>query len=82
MTPAETIDRATRAKQLLDDPLLREAFAEIERLAFEEFLASGHDADALRRACQDRITAIRNVRQHLSSLVTSGRQAVLHRDRE
>lgn len=80
MSRAEKIARANRALELLDDDVLKSAFERIISDHMEKFLAADHTDDALRRACQDRINAIKDVRQRLRSIVTDGKEAALHNE--
>lgn len=78
LSRGERVARGVSAKAMLDSALLNEAFDTIEAEIYEVFLAAAHDNDALRRSCQDRIAAIRDVRQQLKSLMITGEQAALH----
>lgn len=78
LSRGERVARGVSAKALLDSHLMNEAFDKIEAEIYEVFLAAAHDNDALRRSCQDRIYAIRDVRQQLKSLVTTGLEAAFH----
>lgn len=75
----DPIVRAARAQQLLDDPLLQEAFAEIEK-AVTEALAGANLSDlaALQRHTAA-LQAVRNLRQQFQSVVTTGAQASISR---
>ena len=77
MNDSEKIHRGNRARELLDDELLREAFAAIEGDAQDQLLAAGPLDDALRRAMADRINAIRNVKAALQSVLITGKTAAL-----
>jgi len=69
----DKINRGRNAALALESATLNECFDAIEAEQYERFLASAHGDDALRRACQDRINAIREVRQQLRSWITTGR---------
>ena len=76
MTDAER--RASEAKALLDDGMLKEAFEAIERDAYEELLKTDTwlvNHDRVRAALIDRINAIRDLRAHLQSVITTGTQS-------
>ena len=68
--------RAERAKQLLDDPLMIEAFRVIEIGAYDELLrVSGVDADRKRAELIDRINTIRAVKIALRGVIADSAQA-------
>lgn len=64
--------RAAEARRLLDEPLLKEAFAYLEANAFEELLAAGDDRARLELV--ERVKAIRGVQQYLQTVIASGGQ--------
>lgn len=66
--PQDVLYKAERARQLLDDPILADAFAEIEIAHIEASLSATND-DTRRRAA-DRANAIRDVRAKLHDLVS------------
>lgn len=70
MTDAER--KAAEAKAVLDDGVLKEAFEAVEKAAYEELLSCAAEH---RAALIDRINAIRDLRAHLQSVVTTGTQA-------
>ena len=78
MTPEEKISRANRAAQLLDDPLLKEAFDAIQRDHFEEILSAKTDEDRARLAAE--VRALRNVQSWLKTVITTGKAAIARRD--
>ena len=76
MTDAER--RASEAKALLDDGMLKEAFEAIEKAAYEELLgveAWRVDAEKHRTTLINRINAIRDLRAVLASVITTGTQS-------
>lgn len=76
MTDAERA--ADKANQLLNDPVMKEAFAEVEKQAYEALLKvpdAGEQFDNFRRGCIDRINAIRDVKTHLGTTIKRGQLA-------
>jgi hypothetical protein len=72
VSPAEEIRRGERAQALLDDPLLAEALAALERAAIDEWRASGaRDVEARERAWL-MLELAQRFRAHFESLVASG----------
>lgn len=65
--------RALEARRLLDDPLLNEAFAAIEQEAINEIIRVPFWADRKRRMLTDRVRVIRGIREHLRSVILTGR---------
>jgi hypothetical protein len=78
MTPEEKLTRANRAMQLLDDSLLTEAFDAIERDHFENILSASSDEERARLAAE--VRALRNVKERLRSVITTGKAALARRD--
>ena len=69
------IERRARAEALLQNELLREAFAELEQRYVEEWRGSEpRDADARERLWQA-VNVLRKVKDHLSRVVRDGRLA-------
>ena len=68
----EAAIQATQASQLLEDPLLVEAFAAVEREAIERLSRANvaDHGDLLRHTAA--IQAVRNVREQIQSYVTTG----------
>ena len=77
MTDEEKIIRGNRARELLNDEVMTGAYAMVEAQAIEELLAADPLNDALRCVMVERINALRNVKQALVSVVTTGRAAAL-----
>lgn len=78
ITEPELRRRASDAKRLLDEPVLREALAELENAAIEEMLsikAAWPWADRKRRMLADRANAIRDLRNRLEIMVQAGLHA-------
>ena len=73
MSTLDKESRAREAKRLLDEPLLVEAFAEVERDAFEAMIdASGPDADRVRAEQADLVKALRALTGHLNAIIAEG----------
>jgi hypothetical protein len=86
MSADEEIRRGDRARMLLDDPLVAEALAALERAAIEEWRATGaRDVETRERAWL-MLQMTQRFRAHFESLVASGslvkgRIAALDRER-
>lgn len=63
--PAHTI---SAARELLDNPMLKEAFQRIEQGTIEEMLLP-NITDDMRRQKADRVNAIRAVRQQFEDII-------------
>ena len=63
--------RASEAKRLLEEPLLLEAFENIEKKALED--AINADDDNKRREMIDKISTIRNLREELRTHISVGK---------
>lgn len=70
----DKLHRAERARELLEDPILKESFDRIERAASEAMLAPTAD-DETRRRMADRVNAIRFVRGEFISVINANRDA-------
>lgn len=78
MERGERERRGQEAKRLSQEPLLIEAFAEIEAEAVEEMLSASsfhRIGDQKRRRAADKIQTIRGLRRHLEYVIASGGQA-------
>lgn len=78
--------RASEAERLLNEPLLKEAFDELERSNIEQMLAVGsvaisEDDDRKRRALAERVNAIRDVRTKLHAMISEGKHVATKVDR-
>ena len=80
----DQVYRGQEAERLLSDPFLKEIFAELEKDYFEQAMARIDDpmADEQRRRLMVRVQCLRDVRQQLQSLVTTGRETVRRASRE
>jgi hypothetical protein len=68
--------RASEARRLLDDPLMVEAFARIEKRCMDDLLRlPTWRAHKQRIALVDRINTIRQLRAELRAVITTGDQA-------
>lgn len=67
-------ERAIRARQILDDPVVKDALAEMERRAVEDFIALGvdEDADRRRRIAAEHIRELRDFRKRLEMAIAIG----------
>ena len=78
--------RGQEAERLLNDPFLKEIFAELEKDYFEQAMTRVDDtspmADEQRRRLLVSVKCLRDVRQQLQSLVTTGRETVKRARRE
>ena len=80
LTDSEKARRASEADRILSDPLLKDAFDEIERQAIEDMLdigrvAIGAEDDRKRREIADRVNTIRLLRARLREIITDGVRA-------
>lgn len=75
MTDEERL--AAEARRLLDDPILKGAFAALEARATEQLLSlpTTPECDRQRCALVDRINAVRQLREELRLLIIKGEQA-------
>lgn len=75
MTDEERARRGEEARRLLNEPLLIEAFDNIERTALDRLLDCPPENDALRRCLADYIRIIRTLRSNLETTIALGDQA-------
>jgi hypothetical protein len=77
LTMTEKERRASEAARLLDEPLLNEAFAQIEQAAYRALLAAkaAPEGDDERRVAALRINIIHELRAQLQSVIIAGQQA-------
>jgi len=68
------------ARQLLNNRLVKEAFAELERMALEKLLACDLTDDANRFRLAERIRVIRDLRDELMSVQITGQQMELRQE--
>jgi hypothetical protein len=78
MTREEQQQRGEVARRIMDEPLLKEAFASLEAKALEELVSSPSFSlfgDRKRRRLADRVRAIRELQGFLETEIALGRQA-------
>lgn len=73
MNQSEALARAAKAKSLLEDPLLSEAFGLAEKAIFDKFRGSPDDAGVIR--AKQLLTALTLVRRVLEQAVSDGKVA-------
>lgn len=64
--------RATRAQQLMENELLKEAFATLEQSYVDRWRASRVGEDAVREKLFIAINVIGKVKDHINSIVSNG----------
>lgn len=72
MTPEEEVIRSERARQLLEEPLLKEAFSLMESGLINGIQVSALKDQELREKCCQMLIAVREVKQHLQSTMETG----------
>ena len=70
--------RATRAKLLIEDELLKEAFAYLEKLYFDQWLKSLPEETDKREKFHAAATVLTAVQGHLRNVISDGRLADYH----
>lgn len=73
MTPSSKIARGVRAKALLEDPLLSEAFTLAEKAILDKFRSAPDDSGVIRS--KQLLTALTLVRRVLEQAVNDGKVA-------
>lgn len=68
----DKLQRAARAKALLDDPLLKEAFGVLENAQISLFTSQVCEAEQLMEAHR-MVRALRLLKEQLTSVVTDGK---------
>lgn len=74
-TPQEEIRRAGEAARILNDPVFRESFDQIEAALLNGMRAAGLTDDKLRLRLLDKYEALQSVRQVLQSTMETGKLA-------
>ena len=75
MTPEETIHRANKARQILEEPLLIEAFSIMEKDVIEMFVSCPErDKEGL-QLLQQHIRNVRKLRNILLGIIENGKMA-------
>lgn len=72
MTPEEEIQRAERARQLLEEPLIKEAFSLMEGALLNGIQTSALKDEALREKICQMLISLGQVKQHLKSTMETG----------
>lgn len=72
MTNEERLRRARRARELLEDPIITDALAEIERRAIDDWLASPTANVAQREQLYWKAQGAREFRSALDAIVNDG----------
>jgi hypothetical protein len=75
MTDEEHARRGEEARRILNEPLLVEAFDNIERAAIDALVLAPPENDTLRRCLADRIRVVRALRSDLETTIALGDQA-------
>lgn len=73
MTVGNPSQRAERARQLLEDPLLQEMFAQVREDALNRFADSQREESGVREAAYFEIQALENIQTALKSVVLDAR---------
>lgn len=74
-TPESEIRRAGEAERILNDPIFKEAFDQIEQALLSGMRASGISDDKLRLRLLDKYEALQSLRQVLESTMETGKLA-------
>jgi len=72
LTSEEEIARAERARQLLEEPLVKEAFSILEESFLNGIQTSAMKDEALREKLCQMLMVTRQVKQHLQSTMETG----------
>lgn len=75
MTPEEELQRAERARQILDDPLLSTAVRELDTALLEALRRTAFQETKLRDKIQDRYAALHDVLDLLRTHIETGKLA-------
>jgi hypothetical protein len=75
LTPQDRERRAQRAREILDDPLVSEALANMEKAVLQAFLDAGPDDDATRVQAQMALKCVRDFRAKIMSHIDAAMQA-------
>lgn len=74
-TPESEIRRAGEAERILNDPVFKESFEQIEQALLSGMRSAGIVDDKLRLRLLDKYEALQSVRQVLQSTMETGRLA-------
>ena len=75
MNPQQILDRANRAKELLEHPAFRECLAEIEANLVSQWLVSGPDDYDVRERAYQRLQAIRDIQAQVKLFMDEAKLA-------
>ena len=82
MTPEQEIQRAERARQLLEEPLIKEAFSLVENAFIDGIHRTAvKDSEMREKLCQ-MLMCLKAVKQHLQSVMESGKLAQAQMNQE
>jgi hypothetical protein len=79
VTREERIHRGQEAARMLENEIMTTAFGELEKDAVEAIVSAAPDDHVARHHHAIRIAVIRDLRQQLRSVVTTGQQAAAER---
>jgi hypothetical protein len=79
VTREERIHRGQEAARMLENEIMTTAFGELEKDAVEAIVSAAPDDHVARHHNAIRIAVIRDLRQQLRSVVTTGQQAAAER---
>ena len=77
----EDRDRGARAEALMRSELLREAFDELPKAYFRQWLATGFGDTETRERLWNAMTIVESVERHFAAIMSNGRAAVLEIER-
>lgn len=72
---AEKVDRAERARKIVEDPLVAEAFASLEKQVVEVWLGTKGDESEERDRAYVMGRLIRNLKEHFEAQMVEGKAA-------
>lgn len=75
MTPEEEVIRANKAAQILEEPLLKEAFSVMEAAFIQTIQTSALKDHELREKCCMLLMCLSQTKQHLKSTMETGQLA-------
>jgi hypothetical protein len=74
------MERASRARSLVEDPTLKKAFEDLKQSYFNAWMATTHDQTAARERLWTATTIIAQVQKNLEVMVQDGTLAKAHLD--
>lgn len=81
LTPEQKALRAQQAEQLLKNPLLVEAFANLRQSYYETFISSEPEAEEIRDVAYRMNRVVAEVEQHLRLVIAHGKLERAHIER-